>query len=133
MEMACVLDKCIGEFVRIGSSTQEEDIQKACDVFTTRWKPEAEALCTLAFDGLDLRKFSKSELYGMLVAFKGMMVHILFKGFGLTNAKSAHMSYSAALKYEVAIDRFLLVVLFLFLSFGGYFLMVNYLGMSPIF
>ncbi|MBP7282526.1 MAG: FAD-dependent monooxygenase [Leptospiraceae bacterium] len=117
MEMAIILDGCIGEQLsRLNSSTKEEVISEAIKNFTVKWKPEADAIRTISFRGLNLRSFHP-PLYGKLKTLWSVLLHKAFHRDPMTNAKRQDMSYSEALGYQKKVDLVLYGILGLTLCY----------------
>jgi len=118
MEMAIILDGCIGESLsRLNSSRKEEIISDAIKNFTVKWKPEADAIRTISFRGLDLRSFHP-PLYGKLKTVWSVVLHKVFHRDPMTNAKRQDMSYSEALSYQKKVDLVLYGILGLTLCYA---------------
>ena len=108
MEMAIILDDCIGEELsKIDSLKFEEIVSIAIKNFTMKWKPEAEAIRTISFRGLNLKSFHP-PLYGKLKTFWIVVLHKIFHRDPMTNAKRQDMSYSQALSYQKKVDLLLI-------------------------
>ena len=117
MEMAIILDGCIGEQLsKLNSSTKEEVISEAIKNFTLKWKPEADAIRTISFRGLNLRSFHP-PLYGKLKTVWSVLLHKAFNRDPMTNAKRQDMSYSEALAYQKKVDLVLYSILGLTLCY----------------
>jgi len=111
MEMAVELDKALSRNVPaaapVASSESSKEslfsdgVTRALLAFSKTWTPEAEAVSTISFHGLDLRRFGK----GFNLRFSIML--ILEKLFGqnaMQNAKREDMTYSQALAYEKRVN-----------------------------
>lgn len=104
MEMAIVLDACIGERLATnGSADKTEVLKKAVENFAQQWKPEADAIRTISFHGLNLQKFHP-PLYGKVKTFWSAFLHKVFHRDPMTNAKRQDMRYSQALAHQKRVD-----------------------------
>jgi kynurenine 3-monooxygenase len=107
MEMAIVLDACIGE--QLGTNDvfgKNDNLQKAITNFAEKWKPEADAIRTISFHGLNLQRFHP-PLYGKVKTFSGVLLDKLFHRDPMTNAKRNDMLYSQALAHQKKVDSVL--------------------------
>jgi 2-polyprenyl-6-methoxyphenol hydroxylase-like FAD-dependent oxidoreductase len=119
MEMAIILDKCIGdELSKSSSDNKELVISEAVKNFSLQWKPEADAIRNISFRGLNLKSF-EPPFYGKIKTLWSVILHKLFTRDPMTNAKREDMTYSQALRRQKIIDLFLYsissIVLFLIL------------------
>ncbi len=100
MEAATVLDRCIGEHVKLGSPTARADVLEAARSFTEQWQPESEAVRQISW-GMDITN--------RWIAPK-LSLYLLFGREALTNAKDGNMPYTQALARQKAMDRALVNV-----------------------
>ncbi len=107
MEMAIVLDGCIGEqLAKINTNSSvkmDQVILEAIQNFTTKWKPEASAISDISFHGLNLKAFQPAW-YGKIKIVWIVLLHKVFNRDAMTNAKREDMSYSQALSRKRKID-----------------------------
>lgn len=107
MEMAIVLDTCIGEqLAKPHSSGKDALLSKAINTFAEKWEPEADAIRTISFHGLNLKRFHPPA-YGKVKTFWSVFLHKVFHRDPMTNAKRHDMLYSQALAHQKKIDRVL--------------------------
>ncbi len=102
MEMAIVLDQCIGKEWQ-NSNQMPNQMGVVREAFTNIWKPEADAIRTISFHSLDLRKFHP-PWFGKLRTFGLVILHKLFYRDAMTNAKREDISYAEALQRQKRID-----------------------------
>lgn len=104
MEMAIVLDACIGEqMAKDGWSGKHELLSKAITNFAEQWKPEADAIRTISLHGLNLKRFHP-PVYGKLKTVWSVLLHKVFHRDPMTNAKRSDMPYSKALAHQKKVD-----------------------------
>ncbi|KAF0686178.1 hypothetical protein As57867_021961, partial [Aphanomyces stellatus] len=96
MEMATVLEQTLTAHLQ----SQDWDaaaIPDALAAFTIKWKPEADAIRTISFEGLNLAERAKeSKLKSSMQVF----MHKFVGHLAMFNAKREDMSYAQALAFE---------------------------------
>jgi kynurenine 3-monooxygenase len=108
MEMAMVLDQCIGDQL-LQTTMLEKDLifTHAISKFTSIWKPEAEAIRTISFKGLNLKSFHP-PIYGKIKTLWSVLLHKMFHRDPMTNAKREDMTYAQSLRRVWIIDTILI-------------------------
>ncbi|HNH08024.1 MAG TPA: NAD(P)/FAD-dependent oxidoreductase [Leptospiraceae bacterium] len=112
MEMAVVLDGCLGEQLKKTGMNTEDIVSESIKNFTKKWKPEADAISKISFHGLDLRRFHP-VWFGRVKTVGMVILHKIFHRDPMTNAKREDMKYSEALAYQKKTDLILFGVLIL--------------------
>ncbi len=108
MEMAVVFDQCLEEALASHSLDAEKAVSAAAELFTRKWRPEADAISRISFHELDLRRF-RPAWFGKVKTVGLVILHKLFGRDPMTNAKREDMSYSEALLRQKKTDLALLL------------------------
>jgi kynurenine 3-monooxygenase len=110
MEMAIVLDQCIGDqWLKSNSISKANIVTEALKKFSAAWRPEADAIRTISFRELNLKSFHP-PIYGKLKTLWSVLLHKVFHRDAMTNAKRHDMSYSQALAHRKKVDLLLYCV-----------------------